>query len=102
MGNYQSNKLYDVIVIGAGPAGNFASITMASKGLEVAVFDSREKIGNKLCTGIVGEDCLSLFAPDSEVVHRKISSLKIHSPRGNSYSIKEDAFSVFQKTQYLC
>ena len=48
MGNYQSNKLYDVIVIGAGPAGNFAAITMARKGLEVAVFDSREKIGNKL------------------------------------------------------
>ena len=103
MGNYQSNKLYDVVVIGAGPAGNFAAITMARKGLEVAVFDSREKIGNKLCTGIVGEDCLSLFAPDSEVVHRKISSLKIHSPRGNSYSIKEDAFSawVLDRRSYI-
>lgn len=103
MGNYRSEKLYDAVVIGAGPAGNYAAITMAGKGLEVAVFDSREEIGNKLCTGIVGEDCLSLFPADGEVVHRKISSLKLHSPSGNSYSIEKDAFSawVLDRKSYI-
>ena len=95
MDNYPSNKLYDVVVIGAGPAGNFAAITMAEKGLDVAVFDSREEIGNKLCTGIIGEDCVSLFPPNCDVIHRKISSAKLHSPKGNPYSIEEGVFSAW-------
>ena len=95
MNNYRSNKLYDVVVVGAGPAGNFAAITMAEKGLDVAVFDSREEIGNKLCTGIVGDDCVSLFPPNGDVIYRKISSAKLHSPKGNSYSIGDGAFSAW-------
>ena len=95
MNNYRSSKLYDVVVVGAGPAGNYAAITMAEKGLDVAVFDSREEIGNKLCTGIVGDDCVALFPPDGDVIHRKISSAKLHSPKGNSYSIKDGTFSAW-------
>lgn len=39
---------YDVIVIGAGPAGCMATITAAKRGLKVALLDGNNKIGRKL------------------------------------------------------
>jgi thioredoxin reductase/Fe-S-cluster-containing hydrogenase component 2 len=41
-------KRYDLIVIGAGPAGLSAAIEGAKKGLQVAVFDENEKPGGQL------------------------------------------------------
>lgn len=41
-------KRYDLIVIGAGPAGLSASIEAAKRGLSVAVFDENEKPGGQL------------------------------------------------------
>ena len=48
--------LQDVIIVGAGPAGNNAALSLASKGYGVTVIDSRKNIGDKLCTGLVGEE----------------------------------------------
>ena len=47
----------DVIVIGAGPAGNNTALRLASLGYGVTVVDWRKRIGDKLCTGIVGAEC---------------------------------------------
>ena len=93
MTNYQTNKLYDVAVVGAGPSGNYAAMTMAESGLDVVVFDQRDKIGDKLCTGIVGEECLSLFPADPDIIKGKISSINLFSPRGGSHRIEEDIVS---------
>lgn len=41
-------KRYDVIVIGAGPAGLSAAIEIARKGADVAVFDENERPGGQL------------------------------------------------------
>ncbi|MEG1973010.1 MAG: FAD-dependent oxidoreductase, partial [Oscillospiraceae bacterium] len=41
-------KRYDVIVIGAGPAGLSAAAEAASHGLSVAVFDENAKPGGQL------------------------------------------------------
>lgn len=41
-------KRYDLIVIGAGPAGLSAAIEAASRGLDVVVFDENEKPGGQL------------------------------------------------------
>jgi len=46
--------LRDVIVIGAGPAGNGVARKLAVLGHDVVVLEARERIGDKLCTGIVG------------------------------------------------
>ena len=39
---------YDVIVIGGGPAGMFASITAAQRGMKVLLLDRNERLGKKL------------------------------------------------------
>jgi thioredoxin reductase (NADPH) len=39
--NHANDKLYDVVVVGSGPAGLATAVYAASEGLSVAVFDSR-------------------------------------------------------------
>jgi thioredoxin reductase (NADPH) len=41
IGSHAQNKLYDVAVVGSGPAGLATAVYAASEGLSVAVFDAR-------------------------------------------------------------
>ena len=70
----------DVIVVGAGPAGNNAALGLASKGFAVTVIDSRCNIGEKLCTGIVGQECTSRFPIDPSLVYHDASSINVIAP----------------------
>ena len=72
--------MQDVIVVGAGPAGNNAALSLASKGYGVTVIDSRENIGDKLCTGLVGEECFRRYPIDPSLVYREINSASVISP----------------------
>ena len=46
-------KRYDLIVIGAGPAGLSAAIEAASKGLKVVVFDENDRPGGQLFLSLI-------------------------------------------------
>ncbi|MEE8466301.1 MAG: NAD(P)/FAD-dependent oxidoreductase, partial [Dehalococcoidia bacterium] len=70
----------DVIVVGAGPAGNNAALCLASRGYGVTVIDSRENIGDKLCTGLVGEECFRRYPIDPALVYREISAARVVAP----------------------
>jgi geranylgeranyl reductase family protein len=74
--------LQDVIVVGAGPAGNNAALSLASQGYGVTVIDSRENIGDKLCTGLVGEECFRRYPIDPSLVYREINAASVVSPSG--------------------
>ena len=76
--------MQDVIIVGAGPAGNNAALSLASKGYGVTVIDSRENIGDKLCTGLVGEECFRRYPIDESLVYRKINSACVISPSNES------------------
>ena len=72
--------MQDVIVVGAGPAGNNAALSLASQGYGVTVIDSRENIGDKLCTGLVGEECFRRYPIDPALVYREISAASVIAP----------------------
>jgi len=76
--------LQDVIIVGAGPAGNNAALSLASKGYGVTVIDSRKNIGDKLCTGLVGEECFRRYPIDSSLVHQQINSACVISPSNDA------------------
>ena len=67
-------------MVGAGPAGNNAALLLASQGYRVTVIDSRENIGDKLCTGLVGEECFRRYPIDPSLVYREIEAARVIAP----------------------
>ena len=87
--------MHDVIVIGAGPAGNIAALRLSTQGYRVQVLDWRRNIGDKLCTGIIGVECAERFPPEDEHVISEAKSATLVSPVGTRHRI------VREKTQAL-
>ena len=78
---------YDVIVVGAGPAGNIAADRLSKLGYKLVVLDWRDRPGDKLCTGIIGRECTERYPPDDEDVLRAVQSVTVVAPSGRAYRI---------------
>ena len=86
--------MYDVIVVGAGSAGNNVAYRMARLGYSVAVVDWRQRIGDKLCTGIVGRECLQRFPIDRSLVFRDASAATVTAPGGETVEFVTEEVQV--------
>ncbi len=87
--------MYDAVVVGAGPCGNMAALELAQRGVDVAVLDWRTKIGDKLCTGIIGRECAELFPAAPEHIHGEARSATVVSPMGRRYRIERSATQAY-------
>lgn len=74
----------DVIVVGAGPAGNNVAFMLASLGYSVTVIDWRKAVGDKLCTGIVGRECEERFPMDRSLVYQDLRGARVITPGGET------------------
>jgi len=76
----QSNqdRIYDVIVVGGGPAGATAANDLASKGLEVMLLDRAGRI--KPCGGAVPPQLLIDFEVPRNVLEAEVDSARMISP----------------------
>jgi len=74
--------LYDVIVVGGGPAGSYVAGELAGMGHRVAVLERRKHPGGKLCAGIISEECVRHFAIEDNVILRRVNSVRLLSPSG--------------------
>lgn len=72
----------DVLVVGAGPAGNRVARRLAGAGLRVVVADPRPRLGDKPCTGIVSRECFEAYGGEPALVHRSASSARFIGPSG--------------------
>ena len=70
----------DVIVVGAGPAGNNTALELAIRGHSVTVIDWRQDIGDKVCTGIIGQECSRRFPVDPAFIYREASCAQLTAP----------------------
>lgn len=80
--------MFDIIIIGGGPAGSEVAYRTGSSGYSVAVIESRNDYqGHFCCTGIVSLDCISTFAIPDRLVKRRFSSARFFSPSGSALRI---------------
>ncbi len=77
-----ATSLYDVIVIGAGPAGYVAAIRCAQLGLKTACVDNWSDANNQACPGgtFVNAGCISSMAllESSKIYHLLNSDISAH------------------------
>lgn len=75
--------MYDAIVIGAGPAGLFASLRLAQSGLRIAVLEEHQVIGDPVhCTGILAREAFDQFDLPSDVILNELNTARFFSPSG--------------------
>lgn len=81
-------KVYDVVVVGAGPAGSEASFQLIKKGFKVAVIEKQRLDREKPCGGAIqlGE-IVEFGMPPKEVVEREIKRANIYGPNGAKISL---------------
>ena len=83
--------MFDVLVIGGGPAGSHTAYRLAGAGYRVAVLEQRERLGGRVCcAGIISPECLSSFAIDNSVVLRRVNSARIFSPSDRLLGLRRD------------
>ncbi len=72
--------MYDLIVVGAGPAGASAARVAAQKGLKTLILEKERMPRTKLCGGGVTPKVLKLldFALPPEIIERTAQSVRVH------------------------
>ena len=97
-----SGQLYDVIVVGAGPAGSYIAHELASSGYDVAVFEEKNAPGlNVCCTGIVSTECFQSLDPGTDVILTKVNSAKFFSPSGRCLKLQTERVQAYVVNRLL-
>ncbi len=80
---------YDVVVIGAWPAGSVAARRAAEGGLKTLLIEKRQEIGTPVrCAEAIGADLAKPFLPyDPRWVDATIQAFAIHNSRGDSIQL---------------
>ena len=92
---------FDVLIIGAGPAGSFAAELLAKGGAKVALFDGRPAGEPKACGGGVTAKALNAWPELLNAVGRTIHELDLYSPSGNRLHLKlDEPFAVYSRVVF--
>jgi digeranylgeranylglycerophospholipid reductase len=91
-----SDQFYDVIIVGAGPAGSYIAYELALSGHNVAVFEKKSAPGiNACCTGIISTECLQSLAIDTDVILTEVNSAKFFSPSGRCSRFQTETVQAY-------
>ena len=80
------NSLYDVVVVGAGPAGNLCAYLTAGAGLSTLVLEEHEAAGLFVnCTGIIGAEAFPRLNLPTEPIRSHLQTITFFAPSGHSF-----------------
>ena len=92
---------FDVLIVGAGPAGSFAAELLAKGGARVALFDGRPAGEPKACGGGVTAKALNAWPKLLNAVGRTIHELDLYSPSGKRLHLKlDEPFAVYSRVVF--
>lgn len=96
-----TKEKFDVLVVGAGPAGSFAAERLANANVRVALFDGRPAGEPKPCGGGVTSKALKAWPHLLEATGRMIDELELYSPGGKRLHLKlEEPFAIYSRTAF--
>lgn len=80
--------MYDVVISGAGVAGNYVACRLAALGYSTIVLEEHERVGEPVqCTGIVGVECFQRFPVFDGTVLGEVRSARLFSPSGSEMKL---------------
>jgi len=92
---------FEVLIVGAGPAGSFAAEQLARAGVRVALFDGRPPGEAKACGGGVTSKALKAWPHLLDAVGRTIDELDMYSPSGKHLHLKlDEPFAVYSRIAF--
>jgi geranylgeranyl reductase family protein len=92
---------FEVLIVGAGPAGSFAAEILASRGAKVALFDGRPPGEPKACGGGVTAKALKAWPNLLNAVGRTINELDLYSPAGKKLHLQlDEPFAVYSRVAF--
>lgn len=92
------SEKYDVMIVGAGPAGSSLAIRLATEGFRVAIAEQKKFPRHKLCGEFISPECLAHFSEigvSEKIAAANGASLRetvFYSLAGRSVSIRSDVF----------
>ena len=92
---------FDLLIIGAGPAGSFAAELLAQGGATVALFDGRPPGEPKACGGGVTGKALKTWPHLLNAVGRTINELDLYSPSGKKLHLElDEPFAIYSRLAF--
>ena len=90
---------FDLLVVGAGPAGSMAAKTAANAGLKVALLEKRQEIGEPVrCAGGINKSSLSILVkPDPKWIAAEVKGARIYAPDGASITVHDEGGYVLER-----
>ncbi len=92
---------FDILIVGAGPAGSLAAERLARSGRSVALFDGRPQGEPKACGGGVTSKALKAWPHLLEAVGRTVDDLEMYSPAGKRLRMKlAEPFAIYSRRAF--
>jgi geranylgeranyl reductase family protein len=100
-GQFCSMTQYDLLIVGAGPAGSFAAELLAKGGAKVALFDGRPDGEPKACGGGVTAKALKAWPQLLKAVGRTINELDLYSPSSRKLHLElDEPFAIYSRIAF--
>ncbi len=96
-----NSEEFEVLIVGAGPAGSFAAERLAKGGVRVALFDGRPAGEPKACGGGVTAKALKGWPHLLAAVGRTVDELEMYSPSGKRLHLKlDEPFAIYSRVAF--
>jgi flavin-dependent dehydrogenase len=89
-----------VAIIGAGASGLYLAWKLSEKNNEVFVFERKEKVGGKACSGLFSERIFEFIPESKKLAKNEINFCKIHFLKKTIFLRFKRRFFVFNRSEF--